>query len=75
MTTKVSPTEAAKIAGVCRKTILRRIADGSLPAAKFGPRLLRIDVADLEALYQPVGGAADVADLDATLQPVGGAAA
>ena len=53
-----SPQDAATYAGVCVKTIRRRILDGSLPAQKFGPRLLRIDRADLDKLFRrvPAGG-------------------
>jgi excisionase family DNA binding protein len=53
-----STHEAAEYAGVCVRTIRRRILDGSLPAHRMGPRLLRIDRADLDRLFQrvPVGG-------------------
>lgn len=43
----VSVTEAAKTAGISRKTVLRRIRDGMLPAEKNGTEW-RIDVADLK---------------------------
>ena len=52
-----SPQDAAAYAGVCVKTIRRRILDGSLPAHRMGPRLLRIDRADLDWLFRPVPAA------------------
>lgn len=52
--TDVSVQEAAVLTGVSEMTIRRRIADKSLPAVRFGPKLLRIKVADLEALGRPV---------------------
>lgn len=50
----VSIEEAARIAGLSTKTIRRRIADGSIPAFRFGPRSIRIKLADLEAAAKPV---------------------
>jgi excisionase family DNA binding protein len=49
-----SVPDAAAYADVSIKTIRRRILDGSLPAHRLGPRLLRIDRADLDALFRPV---------------------
>ncbi len=46
---------AAEILGVSIDTIRRRIADGTLPAERIGPRLIRIRVADLDALGRPIG--------------------
>ncbi len=45
---------AAAYARVSTKTIRRRIIDGSLPAHRLGPHLLRIDRADLDRLFRPV---------------------
>lgn len=46
---------AAEMHGVSMKFIRRRIADGSLKAYRLkGSRLIRIDVADLDALKEPV---------------------
>jgi excisionase family DNA binding protein len=57
-----SPNQAAEYAGVSVKTIRRRILDGSLPAQRFGPRLLRLDRADLDRLFRPVpAGGSDAA--------------
>jgi excisionase family DNA binding protein len=49
-----STRESAEYAGVCVKTIRRRIADGSLPAHRLGPKLFRIDRADLDRLFRRV---------------------
>ena len=52
----------AAYAQVSTKTIRRRILDGSLPAHRVGPRLLRIDRADLDRLFRPVpAGGSDAA--------------
>jgi excisionase family DNA binding protein len=51
-------TAAAQL-NTSTKFIRRRIADGTLPAYRLkGSRLIRIRREDLEALKQPVGGAA-----------------
>lgn len=50
--------EAADRCGVCYKTIRRYIASGRLNAVRVGPRLLKVRTDDLDALLQPVGGAA-----------------
>jgi len=43
----------AETYGVSVDTLRRRVRDGSLPAYRNG-RLIRIKVADLEALFRPV---------------------
>lgn len=51
--------EAATETNTSTKFIRDRIADGTLPAYRLkGSRLIRIRRADLEALKQPIGGAA-----------------
>ena len=50
--------EAADRCGVCYRTIRRYIADGRLNAVRVGPRNLKVYATDVEALKQPVGGAA-----------------
>lgn len=63
MTTPATPAErphtsvagAAERLGVSVDTIRRRIADGTLPAERIGPRLIRIRIADLDALGTPIG--------------------
>jgi excisionase family DNA binding protein len=55
----VSQTEAAEFAGVCTRTIRNWIAAGVIVGYRTGPRLIRVDIAELEAaLLQPMGGAA-----------------
>lgn len=50
-------SEAAEVAGVHRLTLRRWIAEGRLTAVRVGPRLIKVDIAELESLLQPVGGA------------------
>jgi excisionase family DNA binding protein len=38
-------------------TIRRRIAEGKLPAYRFGVKLIRIDLADVDALFTPFASA------------------
>jgi excisionase family DNA binding protein len=42
-----TPKEAAEIFGVCKKTVLRMIANGILPAYKIGNRTIRISEENL----------------------------
>ncbi len=54
----LSRREAAAYAGVSTDTIDRRIADGSLPAARVGKgRLIRIARADVDAMLRPIPSA------------------
>ena len=54
---KVDITTAAGITGTSTKFIRRRIADGTLRAYRIrGSKLIRLDLADVEALLQPVSG-------------------
>ena len=46
--------QAAERWGDSRDTIRRRIADGSLRAVRLGPRLIRLDPADVDALMRPI---------------------
>ena len=50
--------EAADRCGVSYRSIRRWISAGRINAVRVGPRLLKVDAADLESLMQPVGGAA-----------------
>ncbi|MCV7381651.1 helix-turn-helix domain-containing protein [Mycobacterium alsense] len=50
--------EAATHAGVSYRTLRRWISDGRLNAVRVGPRLLKVDAAELERIFQPVGGGA-----------------
>lgn len=50
--THISINQAADRAGVHPRTVRRWIATGALPAYKMGPKLVRIDVADLDAFFR-----------------------
>jgi excisionase family DNA binding protein len=50
----VTIPDAAAHVGVSVKTIRRRISDGSLVAKRFGPRLIRVDLASVESLGEPL---------------------
>lgn len=47
---------AAEYANVNPRTLRRYIASGRLNAYRVGPRLLKIDLNELEAIFEPVGG-------------------
>lgn len=49
--------EAATYLDVTTKTVRRMIARGQLDAFRLGDRLIKIRIADLDALMTPVGGA------------------
>jgi excisionase family DNA binding protein len=49
--------EAGARAGVSPRTLRRRIADGDLTGYRFGPRLLRVDAAEVDALLQAMPNA------------------
>lgn len=46
----VSPQEAAEMLSVDRETIFRWVKQGRLAASKLSPRIVRIRVADIEAM-------------------------
>ena len=50
--------EAADRCDVSYRTIRRYIASGRLKAVRVGPRVLKVDIADVENLLHPVGGGA-----------------
>lgn len=53
--------EVADRLQVSTRTIRRYIADGTLKAVRIGPRLVRVDVASVDALARPLGWAGDAA--------------
>jgi excisionase family DNA binding protein len=46
----VTIAAAAERLGLSTKSVRRRIADGTLPAYRIGPRLIRLDSADVDRL-------------------------
>ena len=48
---------AADYAACSTKTIRRRISDGSLTGYRLGPRMLRIDLDELDGMLRPVPSA------------------
>lgn len=46
--------DAAEYAGVCSRTIHRRIAEGDLTGYRMGPRLIRVDLNELDAALRPI---------------------
>lgn len=53
----VSLDDAAAYAACSTKTLRRRISDGSLTGYRLGPRLLRIDLDELDKMLRPVPSA------------------
>lgn len=49
---------AAEYADVSVRTVRRYIAAGQLTAYRVGPRLIKVDLNDLDAMLRPVGGGA-----------------
>jgi excisionase family DNA binding protein len=49
----LSLQQAATIYGVSVDTLRRRISAGKLPASRFGVRLIRVRIEDLDRLYRP----------------------
>ncbi|BDB43322.1 MULTISPECIES: helix-turn-helix domain-containing protein [Mycobacterium] len=49
--------DAAEYLGVNPRTIRRYIADGRLTGYRVGPRLIKVDADELDALLQPIGRA------------------
>ena len=52
---------AAQYAHISTKTLRRMIAAGELRAYRFGPRLLRVDLNEVDALFRPIPTAGDAA--------------
>jgi excisionase family DNA binding protein len=57
---RTDPTNLETIAaaaaryGLSPRTIRRRIAEGALVGYRFGPRLIRVNVAEVDALLRPI---------------------
>ncbi len=57
----VSIPQAADEYGVCTKTIRRYISAGRITGYRFGPRMIRVDLDEIESTLRPLataGGAA-----------------
>ena len=52
--------DAADLLGTSPSSVRRMIARGDLRAYRYGPRLIRIDPADLRAMRQPVTSLAEL---------------
>ena len=46
--------DGAAYAKVGVRTLTERIAKGEIPASKFGPKLVRVDLDDIDALMVPI---------------------
>ncbi|MCV7548663.1 helix-turn-helix domain-containing protein [Micrococcus luteus] len=57
--------ETAEYLGASTNTVRRMIARGDLRAYRYGPRLIRIDPADLQAMRRPVTSLAELRGGDA----------
>lgn len=51
----ISVAEAARRAGVHPRTMRRWVAEGKITGYRIGPRLLRVNPADVAHLLTPVG--------------------
>ena len=51
-----SLNSAAEYAGVHVKTVRRWISAGRLTAYRLGPRLIKVDLDQIDAMLQPIGG-------------------
>jgi excisionase family DNA binding protein len=54
----MSLADAAEHVGVTTRTLRRWIAAGALPAYRVGPRLVRVNLDDLEELMRPIAATA-----------------
>ncbi|MDS1115611.1 helix-turn-helix domain-containing protein [Gordonia westfalica] len=50
--------EAAEYLGVSTRTVRQMIADGRLRGYRNGPRMIRLDLNEIDASMTPFGGAA-----------------
>jgi excisionase family DNA binding protein len=66
----VTIAAAAQRLGLSSKSIRRRIADGTLPAYRVGPRLIRLDLLDVDRLMlRPIPAARAARDMPASAGP------
>ncbi|WP_298713548.1 helix-turn-helix domain-containing protein [Micrococcus sp. 2A] len=65
LTAQLTISDAAALLGASPNTVRRMIARGDLRAYRYGPRLIRIDPADLHALRVPVTSLAELRGADA----------
>lgn len=49
--------QAAQLVGVSSRTIRRRIADGSIAGYRFGPRVIRVDLDEVDSLLKRIPAA------------------
>ena len=49
--------EAAEYAGLCTRTIYRCIADGRLTGYRIGPKLIKVDLDELDRIITPIPAA------------------
>ncbi|GAB2683593.1 excisionase family DNA binding protein [Barrientosiimonas humi] len=56
-----SVATAAQIYDLSPKTIRRRIADGTLTGYRLGPRVLRVDLDELDRALRPIPTGGDAA--------------
>ena len=61
METSISINAAAERLGVSPKTIRRLISSGRLPASRIGERLIRLSVADVDAVLTRIPTTGDEA--------------
>ena len=50
----VGTAEAAKYTGLCTRTIYRYIADGRITGYRLGPKLIKVDLDELDRIIKPV---------------------
>lgn len=54
----VSIAVAAEHLAVSPNTVRRRIADGTLQGYRMGPKMIRVDLDELDGLLKPIGSRA-----------------
>ncbi len=57
-----SVRDTAAYLNVGERTVTDKVAKGEIPAYKFGPKLVRIDLNDVDAMMTPITSAADVGE-------------